>query len=102
MNMEIRYSSRAEMTLQGVMEQNEDEFHNLRGLITQLAIFPEVDNDVKFSGRSGISGRVYRVYEGNDWIIYYRVSGDNDDEAEVGWINIISIWHASRPPHTRL
>lgn len=100
--MEIRYSGRAEMTLQRVRERNEDEFHSLRGLINQLAALPEADGETKFIRRSGCPVRVYRVYEGKDWIIYYRISGDDDDESEIGWITIISIWSASRPPHTRL
>jgi hypothetical protein len=80
--MRIRYTSRAEMFLNRVREQSEDEYHALNGLIIQLSTMPDTDNETKFVYRGGT--REVAVYRGEDTLM------------------VISIWDTDNPPHTRL
>lgn len=94
--MRIRYTDRAVSFLQQIRSESADKFHALNGLIVQLSVMPEIDNETKFIYRGSV--RDVSVYRGEDWLIFYRVDSDSDEEVLV----IISIWDANSPPHTSL
>lgn len=93
----IRISDRAKRFMERIRESDEGKYHSLQGLILTLSIYPETDNVRKIRKNFG-SGRLTPVYIDEDWWIVYRVEEEDGEETLV----VSSIWHASRPPHTRL
>ncbi len=93
----FRYTPRANSRLQQIRVENAEAFHSLRGLIIQLSMNPEIDNEKKILMSFG-GGREVPVYVDEDWWIVYRV--DRIDGEEV--LSVISIWDADNPPYTRL
>lgn len=94
--MRIQYTDRADLFLQQLRSRSEDEYHALNGLIIQLSVMPEIDNETKFIYQG--SARNVSVYIGEDWQIFYRINNDYGEDILV----IISIWDEDNPPHTRL
>ena len=82
--------------MQQLRSRSEDEYHALNGLIIQLSVMPEIDNETKFIYQG--SARNVSVYIGEDWQIFYRINNDYGEDILV----IISIWDEDNPPHTRL
>ena len=95
--MRIRYTDRADSFLNRLRERSEDDFHALNGIIIQLSVMPEVDNETTVYMDFG-SGRSASVYVDENWWIVYRVDRVNRERVLV----IISIWSADNPPHTRI
>lgn len=95
--MRIRYTDRATMFLDRIRKQSEDDFHALNGIIIQLSVMPEVDNETKVYMEFG-SGRSAPVYADENWWIVYRVDNYGGEDTLV----VISIWDADNPPHTRI
>lgn len=95
--MQIRYTRRAEIFLNQVRARSEDDFHALNGIIVQLSVMPEVDNENIVQVDFG-SGRRTPVYVNGDWWIVYRVDESSGESVLV----VISIWDANAPPTTRI
>ena len=95
--MRIRYTDRANMFLRQLRERSEEDFHALNGIIVQLSMMPEVDNETIVRMDFG-SGRSAPVYIDGDWWIVYRVDNYEGEDTLV----VISIWDADNPPHTRI
>ena len=95
--MRIRYTDRANMSLRQLRERSEEDFHALNGIIVQLSMMPEVDNETIVRMDFG-SGRSTPVYIDDDWWIVYRVDNYEGEDTLV----VISIWDADNPPHTRI
>ena len=95
--MRIRYTDRTASFLNQIRERSEDDFHALNGIIVQLSITPEVDNETIVYMDFG-SGRSTPVYVDEDWWIVYRVNNLDGEPMLV----VISIWNADNPPQTRL
>ena len=95
--MRIRYTERAARFLRRVRLQNENHYHNIRGLVIQLSVNPEIDNESKILRDFG-SGRSTPMYVDDDWWIVYRVTRNDTEEV----LEVISIWDARNPPNTRL
>ena len=95
--MRIRYTDRANIFLRQIRERSEEDFHALNGIIVQLSVTPEVDNEtivwMDFGG-----GRSAPVYIDDDWWIVYRADYLNGEPMLV----VISIWDADAPPGTRI
>lgn len=95
--MRIRYTDRANSFLNQLRERNEGDFHALNGIIVQLSVMPEVDNETIVYMDFG-SGRSVPVYVDENWWIVYRVDNYEFEDTLV----VISIWEADNPPHTRI
>lgn len=95
--MRIIYKDRAASSLMNIRERDELEYDSLRGLVLLLSTDPEIDNETKTLRDFG-SGIETPVYVDDDWWIVYRIDNQGDEKTLV----IVSIWDATRPPHTRL
>lgn len=95
--MRIKHSVRAEQFLRRLRERDTAEYRFLNGLIILLSTDPSVDNKTKTYMDFG-SGTETPVYVDADWWIVYRTDNQGDEETLI----IVSIWDATRPPHTRL
>ncbi len=95
--MRIRYTERSANFLRRVRIQDENLYHQIRGLVIQLSINPEIDNESKILRDFG-SGRSTPMYIDDDWWIIYRVTREVTGEV----LDVISIWDARNPPNTRL
>ena len=95
--MRVRYTDRAVSFLNQLRERSEDDFHALNGIIVQLSVMPDVDNETIVRMDFG-SGRSAPVYVDENWWIVYRVNYVDGEPVLV----VISIWDADNPPHTRI
>ena len=95
--MRIRYTDRTGSFLNRIRERSEDDFHALNGIIVQLSVMPEVDNEAIVYMDFG-SGRSVPVYVDENWWIVYRIDNYKGEDTLV----VISIWEADNPPHTRI
>lgn len=95
--MRIRYTDRANMSLRQLRERSEEDFHALNGIIVQLSMMPEADNETIVRMDFG-SGRGAPVYVDENWWVVYRVDNYESEDTLV----VISIWDADNPPHTRI
>lgn len=69
----------------------------MNGIIVQLSVMPDVDNETIVYMDFG-SGRSVPVYVDENWWIVYRIDNYGGEDTLV----IISIWDADNPPHTRI
>lgn len=95
--MRIIYKGRAVTFMRRMWEMDEEEYDSLRGLIILLSTDPSIDNETKTLRDFG-DGIETPVYADDEWWIVYRT--DNQDGKAT--LTIVSIWDATRLPHTRL